>query len=77
MLVVADQLALGVGAEGRLARARESEEDSGLRLILIRISRAVHRGNATKRVEVVHIGEHTLLHLTAVPGVEDELYLFC
>ena len=42
MLVVADQLALGVGAEGCLARARKAEEDSGLRLVLIRIGRAVH-----------------------------------
>ena len=27
------------------------------------------------RQQVVHVGEHTLLHLTAVPGVDDHLHL--
>ena len=33
----------------------------------------MHRGDALEREVVVHHGEHTLLHLTAVPGVQDDL----
>ena len=33
----------------------------------------MHRGNALERQEVVHHGEHALLHLAAVPGVQDNL----
>ena len=74
MLVVADQLTLGIGRKGGLARTRQTEEDSGLAL-LVRVGGAVHRGDALQRQQVVHVGEHTLLHLTAVPGVDDDLHL--
>ena len=33
----------------------------------------MHRGDALEREVVVHHGEHALLHLAAVPGVEDDL----
>ncbi len=33
----------------------------------------MHGGHAVQRQEVVHHGEQTLLHLAAVPGVEDDL----
>ncbi len=33
----------------------------------------MHRGDALQRKVVVHHREHTLLHLAAVPGVEDDL----
>jgi len=33
----------------------------------------VHGGDALQRQVVVHHGEHTLLHLAAVPGVDDDL----
>jgi len=35
----------------------------------------VHGGHALQRQEVVHHGEHALLHLAAVPGVDDDLLL--
>ena len=35
----------------------------------------MHGGHALQRQEVVHHGEHTLLHLAAVPGVDDDLLL--
>ncbi len=34
----------------------------------------MHGGDATERVEVVHHGEESLLHLTAVPCVDDHLF---
>ena len=74
MLVVADELTLRIGREGRLARTRQTEEDGRLAL-LVGVGRAVHRGDALERQQVVHVGEHTLLHLTAVPGVDDHLHL--
>jgi len=74
VLVVADELTLGIGREGRLARTRQTEEDRRLAL-LVGVGRAVHRSDALQRQQVVHIGEHALLHLTAVPRVEDYLHL--
>ena len=37
----------------------------------------MHRSDATTWVEVVHHREHTLLHLTTVPSVQDNLFLCC
>ena len=73
VLVVADQLTLRVGRKRGLAGARQAEEDSGLALG-VGVGRAVHRSHALERKQVVHVGEHTLLHLAAVPGVEDNLH---
>src|SRR5690606_20987062 len=46
VLVVADELARRVGREGRLAGAREAEEERDV-AILTDVSRAVHREDAT------------------------------
>ena len=35
----------------------------------------MHGGDALERLEVVHHREHTLLHLAAVPCVDDHLLL--
>ncbi len=35
----------------------------------------MHRSDALERKVIVHHGEHALLHLAAVPGVEDDLLL--
>ena len=35
----------------------------------------MHRSHALQRKQVVHVGEHALLHLAAVPGVDDHLHL--
>ena len=75
MLVVADRQALGVGGQGGLAGAGQTEEDGGVLALLIGVGRAVHGSDALQRQEVVHHGEHALLHLAAVPGVDDDLLL--
>ena len=75
VLVVADQQALRVGGQSGLAGAGQTEEDGSVLALLIGVGRAVHGGHALQRQEVVHHGEHTLLHLAAVPGVDDDLLL--
>ena len=73
MLVVADQQTLGVGGQSGLAGSGKAEEDSGVLAVHIGVGGAVHGSDALERQVVVHHGEHTLLHLTAVPGVHDYL----
>ena len=75
VLVIADQQTLGIGGQGGLAGAGQTEEDGGVLAVLVGVGRAVHGSNALQRQEVVHHGEHTLLHLAAVPGVDDDLLL--
>ena len=74
MLVVTDELTLRVGRKRGLAGTRQTEEDGRLAL-LVGVGRAVHRSDALERQQVVHVGEHTLLHLAAVPGVDNHLHL--
>ena len=74
VLVVTDELTLRVGRQRGLTRTRQTEEDGRLAL-LVGVGRAVHRSNALQRQQVVHVGEHTLLHLAAIPGVDDHLHL--
>ena len=73
VLVVADQQSLGVGRKGGLAGTGKSEEDGGVLAFHIGVGGAVHGSNALQRQVVVHHGEQTLLHLAAVPGVENDL----
>ncbi len=75
VLVVADQQAFGVGAQRGLACAGETEENGRILAVHIGVGRAVHRRNSLKRKEIVHHGEEALLHLAAVPGVQDDLLL--
>ena len=74
VLVVTDELALGIGGEGSLAGTGEAEEDGHVP-ILAHVGGAVHGGDAAQGQEVVHHGEHALLHLATVPGAADELHL--
>src|SRR5690606_39422119 len=67
VLVVTDQLALGVGGEGGLAGAGEAEEDRHV-TVLADIGGAVHGGDALEGQQVVHHREYALFHLAAVPG---------
>ena len=75
MLVVTDELTLRIGRKSRLACTGKTEEDSSVLTLHIGICRTVHSSYALQRKEVVHHREHTLLHLTAVPGVDDDLLL--
>ena len=73
VLVVADQQTLGIGGQGGLAGAGQAEEDGGVLTVHVGVGGAVHGSDALQRQVVVHHGEHTLLHLAAVPGVDDNL----
>ena len=75
VLVIADQQTLGIGGQGGLAGAGQTEEDGSVLALHIGVGGAVHGSNALQRQEVVHHGEHALLHLAAVPGVDDDLLL--
>ena len=71
VLVVADERALRIGRERRLAGARQTEEQ---RRVARRadVRRAVHREHALLRHVVVHHREHRLLELTGVARAADE-----
>ena len=73
VLVIADQETLGIGGKGGLAGAGQAEEDGSVLAFHIGVGGAVHGSNALQRQIVVHHGEHTLLHLAAVPCVDDDL----
>ena len=75
VLIITDQLTLRISRQRGLTCTRETEEDSSVLTVHICVSRAVHRSDATKREEVVLHREHTLLHLTTVPCVDDHLFL--
>ena len=76
VFVVADQQTFRIGGQGRFTRAGESEEDGSVLAVHVRIGRAVHRSHTLERKQVVHVGEDTFLHLSAVPRVEDHLLFF-
>ena len=73
MLVITDQKTLRIGRQSGLSGTGQAEEDSGVLAVHICICGAVHGSDAFQRQVVVHHGEHTLLHLTAIPGVNDNL----
>mmetsp|Transcript_3864 Transcript_3864/g.12892 ORF Transcript_3864/g.12892 Transcript_3864/m.12892 type:complete len:667 (-) Transcript_3864:49-2049(-) len=71
VLVVADERALRVRGERRLARAAEAEEERDV-AGLADVRRAVHREDAPEREQVVHEREDALLVLAAVVGAVDD-----
>ncbi len=73
MLVVTDKETFRVGGESGLTGTGETEEDSGVLTLHVGVRGAVHRSDAAEREVVVLHGEHTFLHLAAVPGVDDHL----
>ena len=77
VLVITDQETLRVCGKSGLTCSGKSEEDCGVLTVHICVCRAVHGSDALQRQIVVHHGEHTLLHLSAVPGVDDNLLAAC
>ena len=73
MLVITDKATLGIGRQSGLTGTRETEEDGGVLTIHIAVGRAVHGSDTLQGQIVVHHREHTLLHLTAIPSVDDYL----
>ena len=71
VLVVADQMPLGIGGERRLAGARKPEEHRHA-AVVADVRRAVHRHHAAQRQPVVHDGEDRLLDLARVVRAADQ-----
>ena len=71
MLVVADQGAMRIGRERRLAGAGEAEEDRRV-AVLAGVGRAMHRHDVLRRQDVVEEGEHRLLHLARIARAADQ-----
>ena len=71
MLVVADELAVGVTRQGRLSGARQTEEQRRIAVIAL-VARAVHRQHILFGHQPVHQREDALFHLTGVLGAEDD-----
>ena len=71
VLVVADEVALGIGRERRLAGPGKPEEDRHA-AVVVHVGRAVHREDAFERKAVVHDREDRLLDLAGVLGAADQ-----
>ncbi len=72
VLVVADQRALGVGGERRLAGAGEAEEERHVVLVAPVVAAAVHGKDVLLGQQVVHHREDALLDLARVLRPADE-----
>ena len=73
MLVIADKETFRVCGEGSFPCSGKAEEDSGILAVHICVCGAVHRSDALERQIVVHHGEHTFFHLSAIPCIQDNL----
>src|SRR5699024_1557432 len=69
VLVITDQKTFRVCGKSCLTCSGKSEEDSCVLAVHICVCRAVHGSDALQRQIVVHHGEHTFLHFSAVPCV--------
>src|SRR5215211_6616659 len=75
VLVVTDQLPLGVGRQGRLPRPREPEEEGDVSF-LAHVGRAVHREDAALgRQHEIQYREDALLYLPGVGRAADQDHL--
>jgi len=72
VLVITDQLTLGIGRQGGLAGTGQTEEDGNIALLTL-VGRGVEGQNVVlDRHLVEEDGEDTLLHLTGVLGTQDD-----
>ena len=72
MFIVADELAVRIGRKGRLACARQAEEDSRFLGDRVHVGRAVHGQDAFVRQKVIHDREDTLLDFSGIARAGDE-----
>ena len=77
MLVVSDEKSLWICRKSCLTCSWETEEDSCILTVHICVCRAVHACNTLEWEVVVHHWEHTLLHFTTIPCVDDNLLTGC
>ncbi|CCK04198.1 hypothetical protein BN129_2956 [Cronobacter sakazakii 701] len=75
VFVIANKAAFRIGGKRRLAGAGEAKEYRYI-AFFTDIRRAVHRGDAFQRQQVVHNREHAFFHLAAVPGAANQLHPF-
>ena len=73
VLIITDQKTLRVCGKCSLTCTGKTEEDCCVLSVKVCVSRAVHRSHALQWQEVVHHREHTFLHLSAVPCINDNL----
>ena len=77
MLVITDQKTLRICGKCCLTCSGKTEEDCCVLSVKVCVCRAVHGSDALQRQIVVHHGEHTFLHLSAVPCINDNLLTAC
>src|SRR5574344_1088201 len=75
VLIITNQLTLRVCRQCCLTSTRKTKEDSCIFTIHVAVCRAVHSSNTLQWQVVVHHREHTLLHFTTIPCVNDDLFL--
>ena len=71
MFVVADQCAVRIGGECRLAGAGEAEEDRRVPVLAF-VGGAMHRHDLFRRQEVIEDGEHRFFHLARIARAADQ-----
>ncbi len=74
-LVVTDEVSVGFGRQGGLARARKTKEHGRVAFSLADVGRGVEAQHALEREQVVHDGEDRFLDLTGVAGAADDDHL--
>ena len=77
VLIITDQETLRICRKCSLSCSRQTEEDCCILAISICVCGAVHRSHTLEWKEVVHHREHTFLHLSAVPCIDDNLLFAC
>ena len=77
MLVITDQETFRVCGKSCFTCSGKTEEDSCVFAVHICVCRAVHGSHAFQWKEVVHHREHTFLHFSAVPCIDDNLLFAC
>ena len=77
VLVITDQETFRVCGKCCFSCSGKSKEDCSVLTVQVCVCRAVHGSDAFQRQIVVHHGEHTFLHLSAVPCVDDNLLTAC
>ena len=72
MLIITDQLTVGVCREGSLSGSRETEEEGDITLLGTDVGRRMERELAElDGLKIMHDGKDALLHLSCVFSTED------
>ena len=77
MLVITDEESLRICGKCSLTCSWQTKEDCCIFTVQVCISWAVHGSHSLQWKEVVHHGEHTFLHFSAVPCIYDNLLFAC